>query len=325
MPLPTPSDVHINSALTQIAIAFRQDFTEFVGFRVFPMVGVSKQSDAYYVWDRADFHRDEAKQVGPGAAAPVGGLRLSNDSYNCRVNKFAHLITEEEEANADQGVNPREEKTEDVVRKLMIRKEKDWAEKYFTTGVWTGSTSGADLVGGTDFTAWSTYASSEPIQNIRAQVTHMKKLGIKARDITFTCGQEVLSVLVDHPKFLERYEQVQPGILNEDLIAAVLGVGRVVVPGSVINTGVEGGTAAYSFIHGKSALLTYAPAVPSRGKPSAGYSFVWTGLVGGQNEGLRIKTFMRPELSSEQVQGESAWDHKVVSSACGVFFSNCVA
>jgi len=325
MPLPSPSDVHINSALTQIAIAFRQSFDEFVAFRVFPMVGVAKQSDAYHIWDRADFHRDEAKQVGPGGEAPIGGLRLSNDNYNCKKFKFAHLLTDDEEANADDALSIREEKTEDVVRKLMIRKEKDWAEKYFTTGVWTGSTTGADLTPGADFTSWSTYASSEPIKDIRTQVTHMKKLGIKARDITLTLGQEVLAVLVDHPKFLERYEQVQPGILNEDLIAAVLGIGRVVVPGGVVNTGVEGGTAAYSFIHGKSALLTYSPPVASKGKPSAGYSFVWTGLVGGANQGMRIKTFQRAEKSSEQIEGESAWDHKVVSSVCGVFFSNCVA
>jgi len=114
-------------------------------------------------------------------------------------------------------------------------------------------------------------------------------------------------------------------LLNEDLIAAVLGIGRVVVPGSVVNNGIEGGSADYVFIHGKSALLTYAPPVASRGKPSAGYSFVWTGLTGGQNQGLRMKSWFDNDRSSTKVQGESAWDHKVVSSACGVFFSNCVA
>ena len=323
--LPTAGDVHVNRPLTNIAIAFKQEERNFVAGRVFPTVPVAKQSDAYYVWDRADFHRDEAAEVGPGGAAPIGGLRLSTDSYNAKVYKFAHLISDQERANQDESIDLDRTKTEDVVRKLLIRQERDWATKYFTTGKWTGSTTGTDLVGGVDFTVWSNYAGSDPVSYIRGQVFHMAKLGVSPKNMKLTLGAEVFQQLLDHPKFIERFEQVQASILNESLMASVLGIGEVVVPMSVHNSATEGLAATMAYIHGKSALLTYSPPAAGLDVPSAGYTFAWAGLTGAQGTGLRIKRFRRDVLDSDQIQGESAWDHKVVSSVLGVFFSAAVA
>lgn len=325
MPLPTPGDVHVSRPLTNIAIAFAQDPENFLGAKVFPIVKVDKQSDKYYVWDRADFHRDEAKAVGPTGEAPIGQLRISTDSYDCVENKFAHLVDDSTLANQDNPLNVKRTKTQDVVRKLMIRREKDWVTKFFAAGKWTGSSTGADLVGGTDFTLWSTYATSNPVTDIRAQIVHMGKLGINMKDAKLVVGAEAYLKLVDHPKFIERFEQVQAAILNEKLIAQVLGIREVLVPMSVENTAAEGAAATMAYIHGKHALLVHAPSAPGIDVPSGGYTFVWTGLVGAQNEGLRVKEWYRPEKSSTQIQGESAWDHKLVSAVCGTFFKDCVA
>jgi hypothetical protein len=323
--LPTPGDVHVNRPLTNIAIAFMQEERNFVAGRVFPTVPVAKQSDSYYIWDRADFHRDEAREVGPGGEAPIGALRLSTDNYNAKVYKFAHLISDQERANQDEVIDLDRTKTEDVMRKLLIRREKDWATKYFTTGVWTGSTTAADLVGGVDFTVWSNYAASDPVTDIRAQIFHMAKLGVNPLRMKLTVGAEVFLKLLDHPKFIERFEQVQASILNEQLMASVLGIGEVVVPMSVNNTAAEGATATMAYIHGKSALLTYSPPAAGIDMPSAGYTFAWTGLTGAQGTGVRMKRFRRDVRDSDQIQGESAWDQKVVSSILGVFFSAAVA
>lgn len=321
--LPTPGDVHVNRPLTNIAIAFTEN-SGMVFNRVFPSVPVQKQSDLYYVWNKGDFHRDEAQKVGPGGAAPIGALRLSTDSYACEVYKFAHLISDQERANQDDPLDLDMVKAEDVTRKLLLRMEKDWAAKYFTTSVWTGSDTGTDLVGGADFTAWSNYSTSDPVANIRAQAFHMAKLGVPMREMKLTVGADVFRVLLDHPKFLERYEQVQASILNEQLMASVLGIGEVIVPMSIENTAAEGKADSFGFIHGDSALLTYSPSAPALNRPSAGYCMKWAGLTGGQGEGVRIKRFRRDVLDSDQIQGEAAWDHKVVSSELGVFFSAAI-
>lgn len=322
--LPTASDVHVNRPLTNIAIAVTQDEKNFVAGRVFPTVPVSKKSDTYFIWDRGDFNRDEAAEVGPGGEAPITGLRVSSDSYECKVFKLAAMVSDQERANADQPLNLDVTKTEDITRKLMIRRERRWAERFFTTSVWTGSTTGADLVGGADFVVWSNYAGSDPVTVIRAQAFNLtKNLGVPMSDLKLTLGAEVFLQLLDHPKFLERYEQVQASIMNEQLMAAVLGIGEVIVPMAVHNTAKEGAAVSMSFIHGKSALLTYSPAGAAINRPSAGYMFMWTGLYAGS--GVKVKRWRRERFESDQIEGAIAFDPKATCAFAGVFFSAAVA
>jgi hypothetical protein len=47
MASPTLKDLHVNSVLTNISIAYRND--AYIADRVFPMVNVGKQSDIYAV------------------------------------------------------------------------------------------------------------------------------------------------------------------------------------------------------------------------------------------------------------------------------------
>lgn len=322
MPGPSQGDVHISKPLTNVGIKFKQDSTRFLCRRMFPTVLVEKQTDKYYVWDKADFFRNEAKKVGPTGAAPIGQLRLSNDSYSCDVFKFAHLIADQERANQDSMINLDETKTQDVMTKILLAAEVDWVAKYFVTGVWTGSTTGTDLVGTADFVKFSNAATSNPITVIKAQIRKLTRLGLDRRQMKLLIGAEVYDTFSEHPKFLERYEQVQASIMDEQLMAAVLGIGEVIVAEAVQNTAAEGVAAAMTALHGDSMLLTYSPNTASMDMVSCGLTFVWAGLTGSQNSGTRVKRFRRDLLDSDQIQGESAWDHKVVAPEAGVFFSD---
>jgi len=59
--------------------------------------------------------------------------------------------------------------------------------------------------------------------------------------------------------------------------------------------------------------------------PSAGYTFSWTGYLGASQEGLRTLRFRMPQLRSDRVEGEMAYDQKVVAAELGVFFSAAIA
>lgn len=316
--LPTPGDLHVNRPLTNIAIAYMQQEQNFVAGKVFPSVPVPKQSDLYFVWDRADFHRDEAAEVGPGGEAPIGALRLSTQAYACKVYKYAKLISDQERANQDQPLNLDATAAEVCAQKLLIRRDKEFADKYFATGVWTGSTTGTEI---TPTNKWDNYTSGDPVADIREQIFQLSKLGVAMSGMTLTLSADVYKALLDSPKFLERYEQTQAAILNEQLMAAVLGIGKVVVPMSVINTAKEGAAATNDFIHSGKALLTYAPASPGLNVPSAGYTFTWTGLLGAGGNGMRMKRYRREVRSADQIEGESAFDCRVVAPDLGVLFT----
>ena len=64
---------------------------------------------------------------------------------------------------------------------------------------------------------------------------------------------------------------------------------------------------------------------PSLMHPSAGYTFSWTGYLGASQEGLRIMRFRVQEKRSDRVEGEMAYDQKVVAPDLGVFFPNVIS
>lgn len=324
--LPTPGDLHVNAALTNMAIAWKQDAKRFVAGRVFPEVPVEKQSDRFFVWDENDFFRDEAEEKTANSKAPLINLRLSNTTYFAKEYILGGLVSESDLANQDAAVNKDEATTRALMNKMMIKREKVFLANFFTTGKWTGSTTAADLVGGTDFQQWDNYAASNPVTDIRAQVVYLSRLGVDPMSMKLTVGVQVFQKLLDHPRFLERYEQVQASILNEQLMAAVLGIGEVVVAYAAETTTAEGAaTGTVSFILGKNALLTYSPPAVSKEEPSAGYTFNWSGLIGSGQDGIRIRRWFQNDPAGWMIVSDAAYDLKQTSAKLGVFFSAAVA
>ena len=82
MPLLTPSQVHIDQPLTNLTIAYLQDQSNFIADKVFPVVGVDKQSDKYYIYDRDNMNRaGDVKKLAPRTEVNRIGMSLSQDSY----------------------------------------------------------------------------------------------------------------------------------------------------------------------------------------------------------------------------------------------------
>ena len=74
----------------------------------------------------------------------------------------------------------------------------------------------------------------------------------------------------------------------------------------------------------KSALLVYAPAVPSIMTPSAGYIFSWTGAYGATPQGARVKRFRMEQLAADRIEADMSYDMKVVAADMGAFFTPCL-
>jgi hypothetical protein len=102
MPLLTPSNVHIDAPLSNLTLAYVQEQTNFVADKVFPVVGVQRQSDKYYVYDRANMNRSgDVKKLAPRTEVNRIGLQLSNDSYFADVYGLGMDFDEQTLANED--------------------------------------------------------------------------------------------------------------------------------------------------------------------------------------------------------------------------------
>lgn len=319
---PTPSDVHVNVPLTNIAIAYLQDQAEFIADRVFANIPVPKQSDRYIKYDKGNWFRSQAQPRAPGSESAGTGYTIDNTpTYSCVPIAVHHNIDDQTRANADSMIDLDRNATELVMRQLALRREKDWAAKFFTTGVWTGSTGGGDIVPGT---LWSA-SGSTPIEDMRKEISSVKsKTGYKPN--TLVLGHSVWNVLQDHPSLLSRIQYTQRGIVGLDLLAAVLEIDQVYVASGVENTAAEGATDTMAFVmDSKDALLCYSNPRPGLMVPSAGYIFSWTGYTGAGPAGQRIKRFRVEEKESDCLEGQMAYDQKVIAPDLGVFFNGAVA
>lgn len=319
MPNPTRSSVHIDQPLTNISIAYRQDANNFIADQVFPRVPVSKQSDKYFTYDIGDFYRTDAQKRAPGTESAGSGWRMSTDSYFCDVWAVHKDVDDQTRANADTGINLDKDASDFCMLDILIRKEVDWVTHFFSTSLWTGSTTATDITPGN---LWDTVAGT-PIDDIAEQSDSIaKKTGYKPN--TLVLGPEVFKELKEHPDILDRIKYTQTGVVTRDILAGLFEVDRVLVPYAVRNTAAEEATDSYSFIYGKHALLCYVAPNPGLMTPSAGYSFVWSGL-GNNAYGQAVSKFRMDHLKADRVELEAAFDHKQVGANLGVFFSSAVS
>lgn len=327
---PTAGDAHVDRPLTNLSVAWVQDQTRYVAGRVFPVVPVAKQSDLYYVFDRADWLRAVAEKRAPSTESAGGGFRLSTDNYFADVWAFHKDVDDRLRANADQVIDPDKSGVAFSTQACMTRRELEWATNYFAGSIWggtdqTGVTGGSP--GANQFQYWNE-SGSTPIVDVR----EMKQAISRTTGFTpnkLVLGSDVWSTLQDHADFTDRITAGQtpggPAIVNLTVLAAVLELDEVIVAEAVINTGPEEGTESTDFILGKHALLLYVAPAPAIDIPSAGYTFSWTGLFGAGATGNRIKRFRKESISSDRIECEMAWDQKVVASELGRFFSGAIA
>ena len=287
--------------------------------RVFPSVPVEKQSDKYFTYTKGDWFRDEAQLRAPATESAGSGYSLSTATYSANVYAFHKDVDDQVRANADTPISPDRDATTFVTQRMLLRQEIDWNSSYFTTGVWD-----TDVVGGTNFTKWSNYTSSDPITDIETgKSTILSTTGFMPN--TLVLGYDAFRQLKHHPEIVDRVKYTSSEVPGEATLARLFGVDRVLVAQAIKNAGAEGAADSFSLLHGKNAALYYVAPTPGILTPSAGYQFAWRGVSDGMGANIGISRFRLPELRADRIEAQMAWDYKVVSTDLGYFFSACVA
>jgi len=321
MPLVT-SDVHVDQALSNVSIAYAQEQNRFIASQVFPSVNVSHLSNKYHIFSKDAYLRSEAGLRAPGSRSRTANFQLSTGTYSCEEYGVAMNVDDLVAANADAGLDILTSTTKYVTEQLLLKRDQVFAAAAFTTGVWTGSTSGSDI---TPSTLWSA-SGATPIKDIQTQQDAVEsKTGRKPNVLVL--GSDVYTTLRDSDDILDRVKYSERGILTTDLMASIFGVDKVIVAAPIVNSGPESGTASYGRVFdADDALLCYVPDAPGLMTPSAGYMFSFTGVSGAyQFEGLRTRRYREEAMHSERIEALSAFDFKVTGADLGVFFNECVA
>ena len=326
MPMLTPSAVHIDQPLTNLTLAYVQEQSNFIADKVFPTVGVNRQSDKYYIYDRAGMNRGgERKALAPRTEVKRIGMSVSNDSYYADVFGLGMDFDDQTLANEDAALEIRAAGAQTLVNNLLIDREVDFANTFFSAGVWGSQATPANL--------WSDYTNSTPIADVTnaRRTMQLKSGGFKPN--TMVVGKEVRDILVNHPDILARLNGgatvSNTALITNAKLAEIFEVENFYVMEAVQNTSAEGIAESNAFIGGKHALLVHTPSSAGLMTPAAGLTFAWNNLQGVQNLGVTVESFSDDALRrvgvAEHIQAKMAYDMKVVGADLGYFFNSVIA
>lgn len=301
---PTTGQVHIDRAMTNVSIAYRND--NYIADRIFPIVPVKNLSDKYFSFDKGDWFRNEAGMRAPGTVGPIVEYSLTSATYSCQPIAAGQWVADEVVANSDSPLQPRRNATEFVTDKVQLYAEVSVAADVNGTG-WSSSA--------TPSPTWDDDAS-DPMTEV--EVGREAIVGLIGREPnTMVMGRSVYTDLLHHPDLLDRIKYTSTGVMTKELLAKLFGVPKVLVGNAIYNTAEEGATESYSFVWGKHAWLGYVAPGPSLMTPSAGYTFTWKNRV--------IERVRDPIRKADLVRVEWHYDCKVTAADAGYRFPSCVA
>lgn len=319
--------LHIDQYLTDFSVMYVQDSKNFVAQQASSNVPVLKQTDLYVVYDRGYFWRDEAAPRPLGGRPQQVGYKISSGNYSCIEYGLEHVVDDRQRANADAPIRLDENATILLTQKNLIKQDRVWAQRFFTSGQWTTQAEGvASTPGALQFLQFND-AASEPIEVIDEYKDLIaQKTGFMPN--TLVLGAGVKRILRTHPDIADRIKYTQVGIAEEDVLAMLFNVAKVVTARAVYNAADEGSADDFEYIaDSKAMLLAYIEPNPGLDSPTAIASFAWTGLIpGAANQmGGVIERGRDARAHSDFFQGRMAWDLQKVAQDLAVFFNDVIA
>jgi hypothetical protein len=312
--MPEVQQVHVDAALTNVSVAFRNP--EFIAEFVAPAVPVRKQSDRYYIYDtEREAMRPSADQRAPGAEAQEVNFALSTDSYFCADHALSSAIPDEERENADPVIQPDIDRTEFLTDRILLNREIA-LEKTLSTfpGINESTVSPTDQ--------WQN-ETSDPIAAIGAARLNIFN-GCQRRANTVILPFSVFEAIRNHPTVLDRIKYTTTGVITEELLAQLLDVDRVLVPRAVKNTATKGQTPSITPIWGKNAYVMYVPQRPGLKQVSLAYTFQWTGAAGGV-AGTVVERWRENGRKADMIRVQKYYDHKIVAAGAGYRLMGVIA
>lgn len=319
MPLNTANQVkRFDKYLTNFSLDLMQKESVFKAHNIASNVPVQQQSNFYRIYDQGAFVKPQMKPLADGAQTAAMDYDFTEGTYAAKVWGVHKDTGPMAYANADSDLNLDKRTTSALLRQGLLHQEIEWHKAFFGTGKWT-----TDKVGGTDFVPFSD-AASDPIGTIKSAITQNQILSGGFRVNTAIMSRKVFDVLVEHPDLVDRINRGQttgPAIANEQTLAAIFGLGRIVVLDAVVE---QAGTK--EMLGGKGILLAYIDGDAGIEGVTSMARFEWVGLNSEMTVGQSVIRFDLPLVDGgTRIEIKQAFDYRIVAPDLGVFLSDAIA
>lgn len=355
----TESSVHYDRPLSDYSVKVVQEDTEFKARMIVSNFNSSKKSDQYYFYEPAYFMVNQVKARAEGTEASMAKYGVSRKTFTTAVFALKQPVTDEQVANADMPIDRvYEDATKFITRQFLLNKEKSFASALLAAGIWATNWTGQDAAVAEPVVAGAfqkfTKATSAPLDVMDAAMEAIQlKSGLRPN--TVVMPRSVFTALKRNQviKTTKLYTNGNSGSDDAvlDTIASHLGLSPsrifvldVVEPSTAatingttyaITTNSEGyatdvaGTTdlVNQFVGGKGILFMHVD-MASSGQYSATAAVCcqWTSLYpdAGALGNTAIKRYREERLSSEMIEGQTAFSYHVVAPALGLYLADVI-
>ena len=136
-------------------------------------------------------------------------------------------------------MNPDRDAVRILMQKMMIKRERIWANSYIKAGLWTYDYAGvASGPGANQFVKWSV-SGSKPVKNVETWKNVIEEsTGFTPNVLVLT--PDVVVELKDNQDILSRIQYTQRGIITPEILASLFYVEKVLVPRGIYETAAKG-------------------------------------------------------------------------------------
>lgn len=306
MPRPTRRDVHVNRPLTNVSIAYKNEF--YIATEVFPTVTVANQSDVYFTFDKGAWFRLRAGQRAPGDSAPMADYGISNASYICLNYSLAKQVPDEVRDNADTPLRPMVSGTNFVTDGLMLGMEDRVATLVTASGNWTTASNPGTKWDVDTSDAWGDIDNL--VHTVEGQIGRLANVCVVSRN--------AWQALRNHPDLVDRVKYQREGgrVMPTDLMGW-FGFEKVLLGRARKELAEEGQSSSMSDVWGDMLWVGYVPMSPALEEPAAGYTLRW---------GQRSVANYREDIRHRNIIEVEEWtDEIITASDAGGIMSDCTA
>lgn len=304
-------DLHIDAALSNLSISYAP--SGFIADLVAPITTVTKESDKYYVWDRADSFRSQDDKRAPGAVAKTIDFGLSTDSYYAEEFALRTRILWREMENADVALKLEQSKTKKLKDALLIGREKRVAALMLATGSYASGLS--VTLSGTSQWSHASYAG-DIIKEIDAGKEAVR-LACGMMPNTIIIPAAVIPTMTNHSTFRDHYKYTANDLAGTGLPPVLRGL-KVLVPGVQNTTSNEGAaSAAVGDVWGKNIVIAYVDPTDALDSFTLAKTF-----RKGSNE---VRKYDIDAEKATYVENSILEDVKIVSNVAGYLIKAVIA
>jgi hypothetical protein len=305
----------IDPVLTEVARRFTPK--GMIYNQLAPSIAVTTLAGQYPVFTTGEWFGDEVdNKVADRGPTPEVDFSWSTESYLCQDYRLKATITREERRQANSALRLDQNKTEFLLTRMAMRRERRLVAKLKATG------DGGSLTGGsaTPSNLWDT-SSGDPENDIKTgKLAVYNKTGMVPNCIVLpynvaaalsinTKIREILKYTVNGGQILSSGETILPDTL--------WGMKVMVPSGALYNSAKEGGTTSLNEVWGKDVRLLYVAENAGWGIPSVAYSF--------KAQPEQVDRWVDTDPPVENIRAWECVDEKVTAPDLGYVIKGCIS